>query len=246
VPGLAPGALVFGVEADKIEGVADEGLIQTWADFSGNGFDATQATEASRPTLQLNVLNGYPVVRFDGSDDRMALSGSGLSILRNVAGASVLAVAKYTSAAAARAIFVASTDDVLGTARVAIFAGVAAGEFHSNARRLNADAGAGLNYGTVDTAAFVIQTLVVDCVDGSHSSYINNGSANANALASSGGNFSDTDSAAIRVGANAAAAAGQFFVGDLAAILVYNVALTTAQRQYLARGYGRKYGITVA
>ncbi len=40
-----------------------------WADASGQGNDATQATAALRPTYRTNMLNGKPVVRFDGADD---------------------------------------------------------------------------------------------------------------------------------------------------------------------------------
>jgi hypothetical protein len=34
--------------------------------------DAAQATAANRPTYRTNVVNGRPVVRFDGADDRLA------------------------------------------------------------------------------------------------------------------------------------------------------------------------------
>lgn len=41
------------------------GTISTWGDTSGNGHDATAAGD---PEVVLNVQNGLPVVRFDGSD----------------------------------------------------------------------------------------------------------------------------------------------------------------------------------
>jgi hypothetical protein len=43
-----------------------------WTDRSVNGTNATQATDAKRPTLKLNVQNGNPVVRYDGVDDFLA------------------------------------------------------------------------------------------------------------------------------------------------------------------------------
>lgn len=44
-------------------------VISQWADKSGNGRHATQATTSQQPTRQTNIINGLPVVRFDGSND---------------------------------------------------------------------------------------------------------------------------------------------------------------------------------
>ena len=45
--------------------------VDTWADLSSNGRDATQAVSANRPIFKTNVQGGNPVVRFDGSGDRL-------------------------------------------------------------------------------------------------------------------------------------------------------------------------------
>lgn len=58
--------------ASTITGLNDGEAITTWADISGNGRDAAQATADNKPTYQTNELNGYPVVRFDGSNDLLA------------------------------------------------------------------------------------------------------------------------------------------------------------------------------
>jgi hypothetical protein len=44
-------------------------IISQWGDKSGNSRNATQATVASQPTRVTSVINGLPVVRFDGSND---------------------------------------------------------------------------------------------------------------------------------------------------------------------------------
>ena len=49
--------------------VNDADVVGGWADQSGNGNHATQATTANKPLLKLAVVNGKPVVRFDGADD---------------------------------------------------------------------------------------------------------------------------------------------------------------------------------
>lgn len=47
------------------------GPVAAWEDQSGYGHNVAQATSGNRPALQASVINGKPVVRFDGSDDYM-------------------------------------------------------------------------------------------------------------------------------------------------------------------------------
>ena len=49
-------------------------IISQWADKSGNARNATQATTASQPTRETNVINGLPIVRFDGSNDSLGFT----------------------------------------------------------------------------------------------------------------------------------------------------------------------------
>lgn len=55
------------LKADAISGLSNGDLVSVWVDSSGNGNQASQIG-TSRPTYQTSVLNGYPVVRFDGND----------------------------------------------------------------------------------------------------------------------------------------------------------------------------------
>lgn len=48
------------------------GAISSWPDQSGNARHATQATGAKQPIKVLNVNNGLPAIRFDGTDDGLA------------------------------------------------------------------------------------------------------------------------------------------------------------------------------
>lgn len=70
--------LVLWLDADAIEWLDDGQPVETWEDLSGAGNHATQATEASRPTYKTGILNGKPVVRFDGADDILANSSPAL------------------------------------------------------------------------------------------------------------------------------------------------------------------------
>jgi hypothetical protein len=53
------------LKADAIKGKSDGDAISQWDDSSGNG---RHATANLQPTYKTNILNGRPVVRFDGSD----------------------------------------------------------------------------------------------------------------------------------------------------------------------------------
>lgn len=43
-------------------------LVGTWADSSANGNNATQTVSSNKPSYVTNVVNGLPIVRFDGND----------------------------------------------------------------------------------------------------------------------------------------------------------------------------------
>src|SRR5574339_686827 len=57
------------VSADVLEGVADSDPVVTWPDRTANGNDFTQGTAARWATYKTGILNGLPVVRFDGAND---------------------------------------------------------------------------------------------------------------------------------------------------------------------------------
>jgi len=66
-------------DADQITGLSDGDAVATWPDIGPNGDDVTQGTPAARPLYKTSILNGKPVVRFDGSDDYLqgALTNAG-------------------------------------------------------------------------------------------------------------------------------------------------------------------------
>lgn len=63
--------LAFWVKGDDANAA---GAISSWTDQSGNGRHATQATGSKQPTKVLDVVNGLPIIRFDGTDDGLATS----------------------------------------------------------------------------------------------------------------------------------------------------------------------------
>ena len=71
--------LVLHLDADAIDGLSDNDPVAQWDDLSGEDNHATQGTSGYRPIYKTNILNGKPVVRFDGSDDRLNFPNLGIS-----------------------------------------------------------------------------------------------------------------------------------------------------------------------
>ncbi|MCF8223015.1 MAG: hypothetical protein K9J25_07685 [Bacteroidales bacterium] len=57
------------LRADSITAVADGNPLNQWKDISGNAHNASQGTVSNQPLFNDNVINGQPVVSFDGNND---------------------------------------------------------------------------------------------------------------------------------------------------------------------------------
>jgi hypothetical protein len=62
------GSLVLWLDANKIAG-NDNSAVSAWLDKGGYGNNAAQSNPSNQPTLQKAELNGQSVVRFDGTSD---------------------------------------------------------------------------------------------------------------------------------------------------------------------------------
>ncbi len=93
--------LVLWLKADAITGVSSGSTLTMWPDASSLGNNATASTTA--PTYFTEVLNGLPIVRFDGTDDTMTLG----SLITNAQ--TVFWVCRENIAAAAYRPFLGST-----------------------------------------------------------------------------------------------------------------------------------------
>ena len=70
--GKAPDELSTAVfrwyDASQIAGLSDGDPVSQWDDESVNADHAVQATGSKQPTYKTGIINGWPVVRFDGGD----------------------------------------------------------------------------------------------------------------------------------------------------------------------------------
>ena len=65
------GGSVARYDASAITGLADGAAVSQWDDLSGNARHLLQATGANQPLYTAAILNGKPVVRFDGVNDTL-------------------------------------------------------------------------------------------------------------------------------------------------------------------------------
>ncbi len=61
----------------------DNTNISTWYDVTGNLNNATQTTSANQPLIRTNVINGHPVMRFNGSTSYFNLPSTGTLGIQN-------------------------------------------------------------------------------------------------------------------------------------------------------------------
>jgi len=66
-------------EADSFslaDGTAIGGVGNEWLDQSGGGNSLTQSTAGARPVFKTGIVNGKPVIRFDGTDDFLSMTSA--------------------------------------------------------------------------------------------------------------------------------------------------------------------------
>ncbi len=77
------------------EAFSDDDLVDTWSDQSASGFDFTAATSL-QPTFKTGIVNGKPVIRFDGVANNMD-SGTNVASFITSAIGTVFAVFNVTT-----------------------------------------------------------------------------------------------------------------------------------------------------
>jgi hypothetical protein len=226
---------------------ADGQNVKCWSDLV-NGWKATEATNP--PLYKTQVVGGYDAIRFNGTSSVLALEAAGLVVGKNVAGLTAIGVFVPRRSASA------SNDIIL-----AIGTNANTSRFASEISRTNDKAisvavrAADADAGNAATSAAAAETKDVACVatwwmdytNASSQCWVNGASkVGPTATGTTAGNTANTNSSAVRVGASAAASASSFAQVDLLELIVYQAAISTANRQLIERYLGNKYGIVVA
>jgi hypothetical protein len=205
--------------------VASDGdAITTWTDLSGNSNSPTQATAGKKPLYKTNIVNGKPVLRFDGSDDYLTKAFT----LNQ--GFTVIMVYKQVALGAS------GSHDIIfdGGSAAAALLGV------NNAPHTNMYAGAVLQSGASPTfapanGAFAVVTAVFN---GGSSALYENGTQKftGNAGSQNAGGFT---LAALGDGSRTTQL-------DVAEVLIYSSALSASERQQVETYLADRYGLTIS
>lgn len=215
----------------------DGDAVTTWPDSSGNGYDVTQSVAGERPAYRTGILNGKPVVRFDGGD-----------LLYRATTA--LALRTHTMIAVFR-----ESSTVTSAGIINLYAAGAGSDYDSldaisydtgnNSFYLQATS-PGLNM-TVGSSGASPWGVYASVVGGGTATVYLNGSAGTTDASYSAPNVNSAGGFILGGHWISGAIYGPARLnGDIAELLWYNTNLDSAARLTVERYLGAKYGITVA
>lgn len=225
------------LDATYITGLSDGTAITTWNDRSGNGYNAAQSDSAKKPTYKVNILNGKPVVRFDGGDE-LALS-SGFDMLKNVGGFTTIAVGKFGNPELNETFVKIGSG--AGTSRAMLIK--AGTKLTVAGRRLDAESPI-KNLESNNVVSLVYHKIYTGIIDFANSNaylYQNNVADGVNTNFSTDGNTENTNSTFIGIGG----AGSEFLSGDIAELVVYNRTLSNNEITQINKYLSVKWGIAV-
>jgi hypothetical protein len=200
---------------------SDNTAVSTWSDRSRNGWDAAQNTGNQQPLFRISQFGGNGVVRFDGSNDGLNISGA-LPLLNNVNGATLLSVVKYSANNTGNSIFFANN----GTAtRARLASGYEAG-----GRRLDGDGFFAIVGGSYSSTRILIHTGVFDYSNSDLFLFLDGKQESQQLNFSTNGNSSATNSGSVTLGNNTIS---QALNGDMGQALAFNFALHSSLRKRL-------------
>lgn len=232
-PARVSGLLLWLV-ADRIMGLVDGDPVSTWADASGQGNNATQSTTAAKPLWKVNIAGGRPVVRFDGVDDYLT-----------VANAANFDLATPT-------IFVVG----VASAGTGTFTGkltFAGGVGDANRRKLDVRRASSTTFsfqsgadsmfkasGTLSWSGFNVMSIVARGAT-DYTLAVNGTAADATTPTI---DLTTYNTSALIIGAGTSGA--EFLTGDIAEVVIYNRALSAAERKQVERYLGARYGVAIS
>ena len=240
--------------ADRIN-QANNTAVATWSDQSGNGYDATQGGSAARPTYIASGLNGLPVVRFDGTDDRLSIPSSTATFkFLHSDVSTVFIVAKAGTVADPNTrygILGTNANSTLQNGLMITYDDRASQGFNNaiNSGITNATSWVSLNLENNYFAANTFQILTVRS-DPANATLLDRSIYNLNGGVDEKNNTQNLTLSTSNAGYNfEIGSTGNFtlpFLGDIAEIIVYNRALNTSELAQVHKYLSMKWGITLA
>ena len=236
-------------EAYKDAGVtlsADGDVVQQWIDITANAKVFSQTTVAKKPIWKDAIINGKPIVRFDGVDDLLVLAEE---YLTSTSG-SIFFVYKLNTSVGSTQCVMSSSDEATSN-NFLEFQGIESAankrllldQENAGTRNLMADNTATLNVsgGTILAAMESSGTLFDFRVDGTDVGVL--GIVGPN----DGRWFGDLATVRdnVSIGGLKRTAENDFFKGDLAELLVYDNKVSSGDRDIIEGYLGFEYGVTL-
>ena len=207
----------------------NSGAITTWIDQSGQGKNVTQATAANQPLFVTNGTNFNPAINYDGVNDYLVNTTIGIT-------------------GANKTFFAVSTANTLPASTVGIIGGggsAAETQFGYENAKLNMYENAGFTAAATTAITTGVPTISTGMELSNALSFFNNGTANG-----TGAYTSTPATVRFTVGSHTLGAAGaptykNYWGGTISEVIMYDVAISAADREEVETYLGIKYGITV-
>lgn len=209
--------------------------VRQWNDQSLNGKNFEEITAGLKPTFRTSVINGFPTVRFDGSDDRL----SNLTITSGST-ATFYAVVNYSSTPS-------PNPGILQGSPAGLLLSTGANDKVVGMWVSNANRPWGRGIQTNNTSCNISQVATTSTatnyiIESHYTGTAINQSVNATAsgtVAYNGTLKSWTEFAIGRQGT-------ETWAGDIAEVIAFNTSLNSAQRIIVQNYLAAKYGIAIA
>lgn len=232
------------LDASQLVGLGDGDAVTTWPDLSGNGYSPAQDGAVDVPVYKTNIVNGLPIVRFDGvtiEPQILKFSGGALGLFRNLSGVTIAAVTggcidnnDY--------LFNASSGTVATNVRGLYQTYIDMSVDNDDASNGAGDSGGAGAYGVNTGAPYSAVLLVADFIHGVVFAQCPNpvdaGSPTPGALTP--GNTPDTDSLVMQIGQSLDGTGNA--QADIAEFVVYQRTLSYRERRLLIEYLSDKWG----
>lgn len=196
-----------------------DGFVETWYDQSGNGNDAVQQVSGSQPKIVDAGVLVSGGLEFDGVDDTLALSGSGLDIFKDVGYGQVFTVVtpnrtttgsnryfEATTATTGARILLGDSQDYASSSRI-------------GGRRLDSDSFQDVESSTSHGNNETLVTAFLNWADSDAYLYFDGTQVASSTSFQTDGNTSDTSSSSAGIAGRTGTSLGNFKMKEL---IIYN------------------------
>jgi hypothetical protein len=212
---------------------ADSDPVGKWSDQSGNGYHLTMAG-ANRPLYRTNILNSYPVIRFDGVNDYLE-NTSALSNIASASGYVLFVVFKTTNISTDSHAGAWTNNQIFGSTGTGHGFGMglqSTGPTFFPYSYNNGERWQGITFNSASYGIASVRMVNGQILSSYNTSYVTTSAA--------GNNVSDLTKG-VRLGTNGDPATSGYFTGDIAEVLVFNSSLTDAEFQRILAYLNAKY-----